>query len=58
MVCVQTETGALQEQIAQTIEGTAFNGIQLLTKNGELAIQAGARAGDSLSVGTRDSRVN
>lgn len=51
---LQTETGALQEQITQTIEGTAFNGIQLLGKNGELAIQAGAKAGDSLSVNTHD----
>ena len=51
---LQTETSALQEQITQTIEGTAFNGIQLLTQNGELQIQAGARAGDSLAVGTRD----
>ncbi len=51
---LQTETGALQEQITQTIEGTAFNGTQLLGKNGELTIQAGAKAGDSLSVNTHD----
>ena len=51
---LQTETSALQEQISQTIETTAFNGIPLLTQDSELQIQAGAKAGDSLAVGTRD----
>ncbi|AFL75027.1 flagellin [Thiocystis violascens] len=51
---LQTEVSALREQIAQTIEGTSFNGVKLLPREGELGIQASARANDAMIVNTRD----
>ena len=51
---LQAEASTLQEQIAQDIEGTAFNGVQLLTQEGEVTLQASASANDSMTVNTRD----
>ncbi|MBK5964301.1 flagellin [Thiocystis minor] len=51
---LQAEASTLQEQIAQDIEGTAFNGVQLLTQEGDVTLQASARANDSMTVNTRD----
>lgn len=49
---LQTEVSALREQVVQTIEGTAFNGIQPLKQDGGLTLQAGAS--DAIAIGTSD----
>ncbi|EXJ14737.1 flagellin [Imhoffiella purpurea] len=51
---LQAEVGQLQDQIAQTLENTSFNGIQLLNREGSLSVQAGSDAEDAFSVGTYD----
>jgi flagellin len=51
---LQTEMGELQEQVAQAIDSTDFNGTNPFRQNGSLEFQAGADEGDRVSVSTRD----
>jgi flagellin len=51
---LQTEMGELQEQVAQAIDSTDFNGTNPFRQNGSLEFQAGADEGDRVSVSTQD----
>jgi flagellin len=51
---LQTEMGELQEQVAQAIDSTDFNGTNPFRQNGSLEFQAGADEGDRVSVSTRE----
>lgn len=51
---LQAEVSELQEQVSQTVDSTSFNGVQLLSQDGNLSLQAGADSTDSIRVETSD----
>jgi len=51
---LQSEVSQLQEQIAQTVESTTFNGTRLLDRDASVSIQAGGNSSDAIGLETYD----